>query len=193
MILPSPPPTHGLPPSTPVLTSPPPTFTPPHPKLGTEAWPSPTPSSLQPPLSAQAHYPTPPFMPPPRPPLDKNRVAPPPPTHSFVDGLGYTVVKALLSGGGGVWPNMGQSRKNFVGGNDKVLRSFDHIFNVEFAEALRRTPELPQRWQSKCRNSTALTWGFLRKVVERLPTHIWGVRKSSPHDPSPRDCVAGYG
>ena len=40
---------HGLPPSTPFLTSPPPPFTPPHPKPGAEAWPSPTPSSLQPP------------------------------------------------------------------------------------------------------------------------------------------------
>ena len=83
MILPSPPPTHGLPPSTPFLTSTPPPPTPPHPKHGTEAWPSPTPSLLQPPLSAQAHYPTPPFMPPPGPPLDVNSPPPPVPTVSW--------------------------------------------------------------------------------------------------------------
>ena len=108
---------------------------------------------------------------PPAPPLDENRVAPPL-AHSFVDGLEYTVVKDLLSGGGGAtWAKV---EKNFEGGNDKVVRSFDHIFNVESAEAQRRTPEPLQRLQLKPSNSTALIGGLLRKVVERLLTHIGG-------------------
>ena len=52
-----------------------------------------------------------------------------------------------------------------------MARSFDHIFNVEYAEAQRRTPQLPHRWQSQPSNTTALTRGLLAKVVERLPTH----------------------
>ena len=64
---------------------------------------------------------------------------------------------------------MGQSRKIFEGGTDKVVRSLDHLFNVESLEAQRRTAELSQRWQSG--NSIALTRGLLGKVVERLPTH----------------------
>ena len=124
MILPSPPPTHGLPLSTPFLTSPPSAFTPPHP-------PPPPLHHYNPPLRTSP-LPNPPLYATPRPPLDENRVAPPL-AHSFVDGVGYTVVKGLLLGWGG--PTWAKVAKNFEGGNEKVVRSSDHIFNVESAEA----------------------------------------------------------
>ena len=72
-----------------------------------------------------------------------------------------------------------------------MVTSFNHIFNVEYAEARRRTPKLPQRWQWNP-ISTALTRELLRKVVERLPVKILGVCISPPHDPSSSHCVAGY-
>ena len=81
-------------------------------------------------------------MPPSRPSLEESRVTPPPPANSFVDGLGYTVVKGLLSEGefSPTWPIVDTL---FEGGSDKVVRSFDHIFNVESAEDQHRIAELP--------------------------------------------------
>ena len=87
---------------------------------------------------------------------------------------------------------MGQSRKNFEGGSDKVIRSFGHIFNVAPAEAQCRMPKLPQRWQSKPSNWTSLTsnWtsltgALLRKVVDRPPTQIGGFADLYHMTPAP--------
>ena len=54
------------------------------------------------------------------------------------------MVKGLMSEGE-YDPTWAIIEKIFEGGNEKVVRSFYCIFNVESAEAQRRTPELPYR------------------------------------------------
>ena len=66
---------------------------------------------------------------------------------------------------------MGQSRNVFEGGCDKVVQSFDRIFNVQSAEARRPQAQLHQRWQLKPSIATFMTWGVVCKVVKRLPMH----------------------
>ena len=91
----------------------------------------------------------------------------------------------LFGRGGGGGPTWAKVENVFEEGNDKVVRSFEHVFNVESAEAQRRTPERPQRWQSKPSNSAALIGGLLRKVVEMLPTHIGGFANLHHMTPTP--------
>ena len=69
-----------------------------------------------------------------------------------------------------------------------MVWSFDHIFNVESMEAERRPPQLPPRWQSKPSNLAALIGALVRKVVERLPTHIRGFADLHHISPDPRLC-----
>ena len=67
-------------------------------------------------------------------------------SHSSInnlDCLGCTVAKRFLLEGdwGPMWAEV-----QFEVGSHKLVRSFNNIFNVESAEAQRRTPQMPQRW-----------------------------------------------
>ena len=96
------------------------------------------------PLPAPSIF-APPPPPPPAPPLRGIRPPPPPPPRGVQQLCGRLGVHFCegFAIRGGVWPNMGQNRKNFRGGADRVVRAFDHILNVESAEVQRRMPKLP--------------------------------------------------
>ena len=70
-------------------------------------------------------------------------------------------------------PTWAKVERIFEDGSEKVVPSFDHVFNVESAEA-GRALEMPERWQLKPSNSTSLTGALVCKVVERLHAQIGG-------------------
>ena len=82
--------------------------------------------------------------------------------------LGYTVLQGLLSSTK-CQPTWQRMEKIFEGSKEKILQQFGHLFDVQGAEEQRRSPELPQRWQSHvcvCMADTVVDKGGFKRLKD---------------------------
>ena len=112
----------------------------------------------------------------PHPPVHDNRVSPPL-ANTFVDSLGYAIIKRLLSETEcePIWAKM---KNNFDKAKEKVVKHFAPIFHVQRAEVQLRSPQVPKRWQSKPTTSTAME-AVPKRLVDKEPGKIGGF--AHPH------------